>query len=324
MQSELWNEHQTLSQFEIVGSFLRDQLSQEQVVRIDLSYLGRITDQWWSESTNRQRPLLSQRAELFSLISENIKPEHLKIIKSIGLQNSRISAVLLESVYSDPTKTFGLLVHECMSKLARVIDIKYPYEEHKELFPKQTAGVASDWGKGYGIIRPHSDDLYEDRDINIMSLTVLKDTSSTPTWFWSLKDVVSVLNDEELGYFALGEASFYSGTNVDGKTIVKQKPILRSDKNEGLGLRLDFRIDDAVGPRMRFRDDRLEEIFAKLRQGFKKLKPIATNPTTGSVSILANFKVLHGRSSLNPVMLSEGETSRILFRSKGIKQGDLC
>ncbi len=324
MQTELWSENQTLSQFEIIGSILREQFSKEQVLRIDLSYLGQKIDQWWSEDLTQKRSSLSQRAALFSLISENIKAEHLKIIRSVGLKELRISAVLLESVFSDATKTLGLLVHEGMSKLAGIIDIKYPYEEHKELFPKDSGGVASDWGKGYGIIRPHSDDLYEDRDINAMSLTVLKDTSSTPTWFWPLKDIVSVLSDEDLGYFALGRASFYSGTNVDGKTIIQQKPILRRDSNEGLGLRLDFRIDDSVGPRMRFRDDRLEEIFLKLRMGLKKLKPIATNPSTGSVSILANFKVLHGRSSLNPIMLSDGENSRVLFRSKGIKQGVLC
>ena len=324
MQAELWNENQAFNQYEIVGYMLRQQFSLEQILRVDLSYLGRDIDRWWSDKLNKERNNLSQRAELFSLISEKIKPEHFKMLKSIGLKDSRVSAVLLESVFSETCKSLGLLVHECMSKLAGIIDIKYPYEEHKEIFPKENGVVASDWGKGCGIIRPHSDDLYEDRDINMMSLTVVKDTSSTPTWFWPLENVVSVMSDEDLGYFALGQARFYSGANVDGQLIIQEKPILRSDNCEGLGLRLDFRIDDLVGPRMRFADPRLEEIFNKLRIGFKKIKPIPTNPSTGSVSILANFKVLHGRSSLNPAMLFEGENSRVLFRSKGIKLGVLC
>jgi hypothetical protein len=70
-------------------------------------------------------------------------------------------------------------VHEVLSKMAGIIDIKYPYEEHKELFPKNSNHIASDWGKGYGLIRPHSDDLYEDRDINIMSLTVFSNSYNT-------------------------------------------------------------------------------------------------------------------------------------------------
>ena len=320
MQTELWNEIQPMSQYEIIGVMLRNQFQKEQVKRIDLSYLGSTIDTWWTQYSGRTTDFTAS-AELQTLVLKILSPEHLILIKSVGNDDSKISAVLSEYVFSLPDKNLARLVHEVFAKIGGIVDIKYPYEEHKELYPMNNDQVASDWGKGYGMIRPHSDDLYEDRDINAMSLTVFKDTSCTPTWFWPLNDVVSCLSNEELGYFALGEGTFFSGTNVEGKTIQNKKPLLRRDSVEGFGLRMDFRIDDAIGPRLRFSDSKLQEIFEKMRVGFRALKPISTNPSTGSVSILSNFKVLHGRSALNPVMLYEGETSRVLFRSKGIKLG---
>jgi hypothetical protein len=111
-----------------------------------------------------------------------------------------------------------------------------------------------------------------------------------------------------------------SGKNVEGELIKVTKPVLRRDKEEGLGLRLDFRIDDSSGARMQFADDGIAKIFDKMRLSFQNLKPVSANPSPGSISILSNYKVLHGRSPLNTAMLSEGESSRILFRSKGMKQ----
>lgn len=318
MQSEIWNETRTLNHYEVIGGILSAEFCKETVYRYDLSYLGAKVDRWWIEnkSIEQKEIVLSS---LHHLLLDNIKDEHLKSIKNVGLSGSGIAAVLLEYMFNQDSKELALFVHEAMAKIAGIVDIKYPYEEHKELFPKEQDGVASDWGKGLGIIRPHSDDLYEERDINLMSITVCKDITRTPTWFWLLKDVVGRLTDEELGYFALSEATYYSGTNVEGRSIQKKKPILRIDASEGLALRLDFRIDDSVGPRMRIENKKIFQIFEKMRVGLRLIRPYASNPSTGSVGILANFKILHGRSYLNPVMLYEGESSRILYRSKGIR-----
>ncbi len=318
MRNELWNDARAMNHHEIIGGILRTEFNKETVERLDMSYLGAKIDSWWAhshENFNSQIGFYS----LQSLILEFIKPSHLETLRNIGQAEKRIAAVLLEYMFSQPDKNLALLVHEVMAQIVGLIDIKYPYEEHKELFPKEQAGGAVDWGKGLGIIRPHSDDLYEDRDINIMSLTVCKDISRTPTWFWLLKDVVSCLTDEELGQLASSEATFFSGTNVEGQGIQVKKPILRRDDVEGLAIRLDFRIDNTVGPRMRSEDPAVTAIIEKMRVGLKTLKPLASNPSTGTVAFLANFKILHGRSQLNPVMLYEGESSRILFRSKGIK-----
>lgn len=303
-----------MSHQEVLGGIIRGEISKERVEKVDLSYLGRIIDQCWM--TNFEAASLG---DLQKIVLESISEQHLTLIKSIGEHESKLSALLLEYTFSLSDRTLALLVHEAFARIAGIVDIKYPYEEHKELFPKASTEAVSDWGKGYGMIRPHSDDLYEDRDINIMSLTVAKDTSHTSTWFWPVKDVLKCLSDEELGRLALSEATFYSGTNVEGIRLSKKKPVLRRDDYEGLGFRLDFRIDDSIGPRMQFEDEEMEAIFAKLRAGLRTLRPLASNPSTGSVSILSNFKVLHGRSALNPIMLYDGESSRILYRSKGIK-----
>jgi hypothetical protein len=317
-QNELWNETKTRDHFEILGALIRQDLAKESVRHIDLSYLGNHINRWWIENRNTVITRATH-SSLRALILESIKPGHLDCIQAVGSWRARISAVLLEHVFSEPDQGLARIVHETMSEIAGIVDIKYPYEDHKELFPKENDGLASDWGKGLGLIRPHSDDLYEDRAINAMCLTVCKDTSSTPTWFWALKDIIACLTDEELGRFALAEATFLSGKNVEGKTIIVRKAVLRMDPEEGLGMRIDFRIDDAVGPRMCFADAEVTRIFEKMRAALRNVKPIATNPSTGSISILANYKVLHGRSALNPVMLYEGESSRVLFRSKGIK-----
>jgi hypothetical protein len=262
----------------------------------------------------------SLKSELLELICDRISVQDLKLIHRVGNKEYGISAVLFDSVFATDDKQLALVVHESITKIAGITDIKYPYEEHKELFPQNSIDGATDWGKGLGVIRPHSDDIYEERDINAMSLTVCRDTSGTPTWFWLLKDVVQCLSNQELGELALSQATFYSGANVQGTCLQQTKPILRHHETEGITLRLDFRIDHNVGPRMSFAEDRLTTLFKKMRESFLHIRPLASTPATGSVGILSNFKILHGRRHLNPVMLYEGENSRILFRSKGVKE----
>lgn len=317
--SELWVEGKFQNSHEILGSIIRDELKKEKVYRIDFSYVGNQINQWWKNRNNEDVCELTH-SSLKLVILDALKLEHLECIRNVGSSGNHVSAVLLEHSFNFVNKDLALLVHEVMSEIAGIVDIKYPYEDHKELFPKANGKVATEWGRGLGIIRPHSDDLYEDFAISTMCLTVCKDTSSTPTWFWMLKDIVACLTDEELGEFLLSEAIFISGTNVKGKVIEVKKAVLRRDPIEGIGMRMDFRIDEAVGPRMRFLKEAPQRAFDKMRLALRNLKPICSRPTTGSVSILSNYKVLHGRSALNPVMLYEGESSRILFRSKGTKQ----
>jgi hypothetical protein len=323
LQVELWNELDNPTCTELLGSFLKREFESEQVRRIDFSYVGGHVNQWWLKS---DKTLLNElnHSSLKEIVLKNVRSEDLAVIKNIGRAHKNISAVLLEHVFSFQDKKLAKLVHEVMAEIAGITDIKYPYEDHKELFPKASDKLSADWGKGLGIIRPHSDDLYEGREINAMCLTVCKDISSTPTWFWMIKDLAACLTDEELGILAVSEATYFSGANVEGKIIEVRKPILRKDISEGFGLRLDFRIDDNVGPRMRPIDSKGQEIFQKLRTHLRYLKPLSSNPSTGSVSILANYKVLHGRSAMNPAMLYEGESSRILFRSKGMMEVQSC
>lgn len=321
-ESELWDELAPKNHFEILGSMIRSELKRETVKRLDLSYIGKIINEWWV-TRDQNACESSLYLQLKVLIIENSNTNDLKSIKGVGSIESHTAAVLLDHVFHIPDKTLAKFVHEAIAEIAGIVDIKYPYEDHKELFPKNDDKITSDWGRGLGIIRPHSDDLYEDLPINAMCLTVCKDITRTPTWFWLLFDVVACLTDSELGQFALADAYFLSGKNVNGRTIRVNKPVLRRDPIEGIGMRIDFRVDDEVGPRMRFYDIDIQSIFNKMKLGLKAIKPIASNPTTGSIGILSNYKILHGRSSLNPAMLYEGESSRILFRSKGTKQEQL-
>lgn len=315
---EIWAENQPVNHLEVLGSLIRAELSQERVLRLDLSYLGMRVDEWWM----MRDPSLTEKAlhsRLKLLVLEVLRPADIELVRNLGRKSHRVAALLMERAFSIPEKALARLFHEVFAEIAGITDIQYPYEDHKELFPKQVDGkAAADWGRGMGAIRPHSDDLYEERAINAMCLTVCRDTSSTPTWFWSISDVVSCLTDEELGVLSVSEAIYASGRNVEGLLMEAKKPVLRIDSEEGIGLRLDFRVD-AVGPRMRMVDRRGDRVLEKVRRHLGKIKPISSHPSTGSIGLLSNYKVLHGRSALNAALLTDGESSRILFRSKGIK-----
>ncbi len=315
---ELWAEDQPVNHWDVLGSLIRAELAQERVVRVDFSYLGSLVDEWW-RLRDPELPPGRLQARLRRIILEAIKPAELELLQNLGRKSHRVAALLVERAFSIPDKTLATMVHEVFAELAGITDISYPYEDHKELFPVEGSGESvTDWGRGHGGIRPHSDDLYEDRAVNAMCLTVCRDTSSTPTWFWRVADVVGCLSNEELGLLAVSEAIYVSGRNVKGRLMEARKPVLRVDSEEGLGLRLDFRVD-SEGPRMRMLDRRGERLLAKMRSQIGRVKPVSSSPTTGSVGLLSNYKVLHGRSALNPVLLTDGEASRILIRSKGVK-----
>lgn len=320
--AELWLEHRLENGSSLLGSFVRAEFLKEKVIRIDASALGHRVDRWWKNHPTRQIDDLTH-SELKKEILEYMSLDYLNLLRKVGLAKSGVAALLLEHTFNISDKNLALVVHEVMSDIAGIVDVKYPYESHKELFPKNNSEIDSDWGKGLGIIRPHSDDLYESRAVNTMSLTVCKDTSCTPTWLWLLQDIVSCLTDQELGEFVLAEALYCSGKNVEGTSFVVKKPVLRKDEAEGFGLRLDFRIDPTLGARMKFESETTSKLFDRMRQCLRTIKPVSTNPSTGSISIISNYKALHGRSSLNAKMLTEGESSRILFRSKGFKESYL-
>lgn len=318
---ELWIDSRFRSSNEIVGSMVRREVEKAKITKLDLSYLSAYIEDWWRlpEAKDESYPGLQKNYLLKKIIIENLDPAHLETIKTLGLNDVGHVGVLLENVFSIPDKNLASLIHKIFTEILGLTDIKYPYEKHSELYPILDKPNTADWGKGLGIIRPHSDDLYEPRDINTMALTVVKDTSATPTWLWLQSDVLSCLTDHELGLLATSEAIFRSGANVEGQTLESKKPVLRIDKDEGVSLRLDFRIDPIIGHRMQFENEILNSIMEKMRQHLKSIQPIASMPSTGTVILLANLKILHGRGSLNPALLYEGESSRIILRNKGIR-----
>jgi hypothetical protein len=148
---ELWSEHRAENYNSIIGSLVRQELIKEKVERIDLGYLGNRINRWWNGRIKEPINKLTQ-SDLKMLIAETLKPDHLSLIKIVGSAKGNIAAVLLENAFSFEDKDLALLVHEVMSEIAGIIDIKYPYEDHKELFPKKNEKLASDLGRGLGIM----------------------------------------------------------------------------------------------------------------------------------------------------------------------------
>ncbi|WP_143531333.1 hypothetical protein [Rodentibacter rarus] len=218
----------------------------------------------------------------------------------------------------------SLLVHESLSDIFNLMDIKYPYEDHKALFLKKSAHEISEWGNGSGDISLHSDDLYEDISSDYLSLTTCRDLSNTPTSYLQSKDILDLLTDNELDILLNIEANFISGKNVNGLKLKKAR-IVEPCKERGFLSRLDFRIDNVNGQRMTIANDTpsKEEIFVfeKLFEIAKNIKSHAIDNRLGTFLIIDNYKVLHARSSVKHYPSSgydhPKDAFRLLYRSKG-------
>src|SRR5690606_1368859 len=102
-------------------------------------------------------------------------------------------------------------VHEALADLFHLTDIKYDYEEHKALYLKPSAEKYREWGNGHGDITPHSDDLYENLNVDYLALTVCRDVTKTPTAYYFPSDLLCDLSDEEVHELLTMQAMFISG-----------------------------------------------------------------------------------------------------------------
>lgn len=220
---------------------------------------------------------------------KNILPaEILDDLSMIGTEQDDKKAVIIHGLFEDSDLTKAMFVHETITTfLCGLRDIIYPYEEHKLLFPKTSSESISEWGNGHGAISPHSDDIYENIECDLLALTTAIDVLDCPTTLFDCDEIVSVLSNEEL------EVLYH----------------------------LDFRVENKTQPRMRFEQENHNNILDKLRNKVLVMSPIKAYGKTGTFVVLDNKRCLHSRGMLKP--LYEGgkilPEQRVLFRSKGEK-----
>lgn len=302
-------------------SFFRDKISKEKTIILDFGYLTGVIDSWWKKNNDQSTHIL--KSQLINIFLTYLRAEDISHFDTVGLENGS-AAVCIKNIFTLDSPKLALTVHEALSDLFHLTDIKYEYEEHKALFLKPSAEQYREWGNGHGDITPHSDDLYENLNVDYLALTVCRDITKTPTAYYFPSDLLCELNDEEIRELMTMKAVFVSGKNVNGLKE-RARHVVEFSEIYGFHFSLDFRIDSQNGERMRAINGG-QHVLDKIRAGLCTAKNHVSIAETGTFLIVANHKVLHARPMLN-LHADEARqhasnstftnTPRLLFRSKG-------
>jgi hypothetical protein len=302
-------------------NFFRKEISKEKTVFLDFGYLAGVIESWWKKNNNQGTHAL--KSQLINLFLTYLRTEDTAHFGTVGLRNGH-AAICITNIFNLDSPKLALTVHEALADLFHLTDIKYEYEEHKALFLKPSAEKHREWGNGHGDITPHSDDLYENLDVDYLALTVCRDITKTPTAYYFPSSLLCELNDQEIHELLTMEAAFISGKNVsDLKKRVRQ--VVKFSEIYGFQFSLDFRIDPQNGARMRAVNGG-QHVLDKIRSGLSSAKNHVSIAETGTFLIVANHKVLHARPMLNldadqvrahANNSTFNNTPRLLFRSKG-------
>jgi len=298
---------------------IRQEAEKEKVIALDCSYMKPFIEEWWKKS-NHDFKSIETKEELKSLLIDKFKnEEHLKLSR-VGLKDYYISVIFIVGLFSKDDPDLAYLVHETLSDLAQINDIKYPYEDHKKIFIKPEGFEIGDWGNGAGAISPHCDDLYEKTDTDLLSLTTCRDKLKVSTLLFLADQIFKNLSDSEMDRLTKMIPLFSSGKNVNDRVIEKKRPVL-SCKNNSFFMALDYRMDENRGDRMQIQDEQDLALLRKIKTYLTSENALKAESEVGNFVILSNTKVLHAREAINAVKelcsLDVDATPRLLFRSKG-------
>lgn len=148
--------------------------------------------------------------------------------------------------------------------MAGVVDIHYPYEDHKRIEVKPEGKDVPEWGGGSGAISFHSDDLYETLDVAYLTLSTVYDQGNTPTHFIYIPSLLKILKEEERHTLWQEEGIFISGRNVRGRKE-RRRPFVSYDNIFGWCFSFDFRICPEHGERMKGGSASGQKVIDKLR-----------------------------------------------------------
>lgn len=297
--------------------------------------------QWKDSRVSEQTPAKDRfetlKGKLIEILKENIKEqtsadgkELYDDIKKLRRKEDHLVGLCIKGLFKAEDPILSYMVHEAMCSIFHLRDIKYQYEDHKELYIKPEGLKAKEWGNGQGEIKPHCDDLYEKIETDLLALTVGRDETKTPTTFIQTKHILDLLTDQEVLQLSKIKAKFISGKNVGGGKIVKEeyRNILELTKN-GVSLVMDFRVDDVTGQRMQSFNDKDQALLDKIREFINNkdnecIQAIDIIP--GGIGVINNKAALHSRADLKGLTEDHIKkikddnietTPRYLNRSKG-------
>lgn len=308
----------------LTPEFIRSETKKEQFIKLDYYYISKTIQNWWiNKPINLSNHTL--KLQLISLLLSQLKDEDKLYFDQIG--KNYIAGIYITNVFSQDDYLLALIVHEALCELFHLNDIKYPYEEHKALYLKPGGENYRDWGNGSGEINPHSDDLYEENQVDLLALTVCRDLTNTPTLYYMPSDILDKLTNDDINQLINIKLNFTSGKNV-GILKTRERKLLEYNVENGIMFYMDFRIDNDIGERMRALNKSDQIVIDKMRNIIKDCNPGTSISSTGNFLIIANYKVLHAREvmNINQEMAQKiahnsdlSNTPRLLYRSKGSK-----
>lgn len=298
---------------------IREEAEKEKVIVLDCTYIKPFIEEWWN-SAQHDISNLETKEQLKSLLLERFANDEQHKLSKVGVRGHYISVILMLGLFEIDDPDLAYIVHESLSDLAKINDIKYSYEDHKKLFIKPEGFQIGDWGNGAGAISPHCDDLYEDIDVDLLSLTTCRDELKASTLLFLADQIFKNLSDNEIDRLTKIFPLFSSGKNVNDIIKERKRPVL-SYKNSNFFMAIDCRVDENRGERMRIEDEQDLAILRKIKSNLTSDNAIKAEPEVGSFVVLSNTKVLHAREALKAIKelcsLDLEKTPRLLFRSKG-------
>ncbi len=297
---------------------IREEAEKEKVVTLDCAYMKPFIEEWWAKS--KHNISIETKEQLKNLLLEKFKNEEPFKLNKVGVKEHYISVIFMLGLFSKDDPDLAYLVHEALSDLAQIKDIKYPYEEHKKIFIQPEGFEINDWGKGAGAISPHCDDLYEETDTDLLSLTTCRDKLKVSTLLFMANQIFKNLTDSEIDRLTKMMPLFSSGKNVSDRVIEKKRSAL-TYKNDSFFMALDYRMDGSNRDRMRVEDEQDLSVLRKIKTYLTSDSALKAESEVGNFVVLSNTKVLHAREAINAVKklcsLDLDITPRLLFRSKG-------
>ncbi|WP_330924335.1 hypothetical protein [Candidatus Sororendozoicomonas aggregata] len=205
-----------------------------------------------------------------------------EVVDSLYKVGTSVKSVIIHGLFKSTDKKVCFLIHEAVSRyLSNLDDIRYPYENHKFIYPKDTGIGVSEWGNGYGDISPHSDDLYENIDTDLLSLTILKDKTSSSTKIYDIEAIIEKLPKDLKEKILDMKFSYLSGKNVNGRLLKRDRSLVEKKGNKNY-YNIDFRVESNIGERM-FSDIPENKILLEsLRLACKKVEPLSSYGKTGT------------------------------------------
>lgn len=275
--------------------FFKFSIEQERLVILNFKYLSEDIENWW-KNLNASKSLQLAKFELAHLILQRANANDLSYFDQLG--TNKIVAVTITNIFRTDCHRLARIIHETFSELFDLNDIKYPYEEHKNIYLKPGGEDYRDWGNGLGEITPHADDLYEDLNTDFLSLTVCRDTTNTPTEIFFPKDILRAFTNDEIKQLLDMKVNFISGKNISiQKSRIRN--VVEYDTTLGFKFYLDFRIDTEAGERMIPTNPKDRLLIEKMRSAINICRKEKSTSCTGTFTIVANYKVLHARAEMH-------------------------